>query len=123
LPRNLGAIFIWRLESALEQSKQGPHAPVACNIHGWVGQVHMAYMRQPPSLLKDIHMTVNEVKPHDTSSAVTPHQHHTQAAEHLELAAKSHKAADEHVKTAHAHVAKAQEHVVAAAAKTPSLTK
>lgn len=83
----------------------------------------MAYMLQPPSLLKDIHMTVNEVKPHDTSSAVTPHQHHTQAAEHLELAAKSHKAADEHVKTAHAHVAKAQEHVVAAAAKTPSLTK
>jgi hypothetical protein len=95
----------------------------------------MTYMLQPPSLLKDIHMTVNEVKPHDTSSAVTPHQHHTQAAEHLELAAKSHKeaakligasdhkAAHEHVKTAHAHVAKAQEHVVAAAAKTPSLTK
>jgi hypothetical protein len=80
-------------------------------------------------------MTLHETKAHDTTSASTVHQHHTQAAEHLELAAKSHKeaakcvaandhtAAHAHVKTAHEHVAKAQDHVGEAAKKTTSAVK
>jgi hypothetical protein len=80
-------------------------------------------------------MTLHEAKSHDTSTAVTAQQHHTQAAEHLELAAKSHKevakhigandhaAASTHAKTAHDHVAKAQDHVVAAAKKATSSAK
>ena len=80
-------------------------------------------------------MTFTASKPHDTSTANTAQQHHTQAAEHLELAAKSHKeaakligandhaAAHAHVKTAHEHVAKAQDHVVEAAKKTTVAAK
>lgn len=80
-------------------------------------------------------MTLNEVKPHDTSTAATLQQHHTQAAEHLETAAKSHKeaaklvvvndhkAAQVHVKNAHEHVTKAQDHVAEAAKKTSLMTK
>jgi hypothetical protein len=80
-------------------------------------------------------MTLHESKTHDTSTAVTVQQHHTQAAEHLELAAKSHKdaakcvganehaAAHTHAQAAHDHVAKAQDHVVAAAKKTTSAAK
>lgn len=80
-------------------------------------------------------MTLHETKAHDTTSASTVQQHHTQAAEHLELAAKSHKEAAKcvtandhstahaHVKTAHEHVAKAQDHVVEAAKKTTSAAK
>ena len=80
-------------------------------------------------------MTLGNVKPHDTTTATTPEQHHTQAAEHLELAAKSHKEAaklistNDHkgaqvqAKVAHDHVAKADDHVVQAAKKTASLTK
>jgi capsule polysaccharide export protein KpsE/RkpR len=86
-------------------------------------------------LLKDTQMTLHETKAHDTSTAATVQQHHTQAAEHLELAAKSHKeaaklvgandhtAAHAHVKTAQEHVAKAQDHVVEAAKKTISFSK
>lgn len=77
-------------------------------------------------------MTLNETKTHDTSTAATTQQHHTQAAEHLELAAKSHKeaaklvgandhaAAQIHVKAAHGHVAKAQDHVLEASKKSAS---
>ena len=80
-------------------------------------------------------MTLHETKTHDTSTAATVQQHHTQAAEHLELAAKSHKeaakcvgandhaAAHTHAKVAHEHVAKAQDHVVAAGKKTTSAAK
>jgi hypothetical protein len=80
-------------------------------------------------------MTLNETKTHDTSTTATPQQHHTQAAEHLELAAKSHKeaakligandhaAAHTHVKTAHEHMAKAQDHAVEATKKTASAHK
>lgn len=95
----------------------------------------MIYVFKHSLFLKDIQMTFNEVKPHDTTTAATPQQHHTQAAEHLELAAKSHKeaakllgandhtAAHAHVKIAHGHVAKAEDHVVAAAKKTTPLAK
>ena len=80
-------------------------------------------------------MSLNEIKTHDTSTAVTPQQHHTQAAEHLELAAKSHKevakligandhkAAQAHTLVAKEHVVKAQEHVAEAVKKTPTLAK
>jgi hypothetical protein len=80
-------------------------------------------------------MTLNETKTHDTSTTATPQQHHTQAAEHLELAAKSHKeaaklisandhaAAHTHVKTALEHIAKAQDHAVEATKKTASAHK
>ena len=80
-------------------------------------------------------MTFTEVKSHDTSTAATPQQHHTQAAEHLELAAKSHKEAAKligandhkgaqvHAKTAHEHVAKAADHVVEATKKAAASTK
>lgn len=80
-------------------------------------------------------MTLNATTSHDTSTAATTQQHHTQAAEHLELAAKSHKeaakliaandhaAAQTHVKTAHGHVAKAQDHVTEAAKKSASAAK
>lgn len=80
-------------------------------------------------------MSYTESKPHDTSTAATPQQHHTQAAEHLELAAKSHKEAAKliaandhkgaqvHVKTAHEHTAKAQDHVAEAAKKSAAASK
>ena len=95
----------------------------------------MTYTLQFFQFLKDIQMTLHETKTHDTSTAATVQQHHTQAAEHLELAAKSHKeaakcvgandhtAAHTHVKTAHEHVAKANDHVVEAAKKTTSAAK
>lgn len=80
-------------------------------------------------------MTLNQAKPHDTSTAVTPEQHHTKAAEHFEQAAKSHKeaakliGANDHitaqaqVKTAHEHAAKAQDHVIEATKKTAPASK
>lgn len=80
-------------------------------------------------------MSLNEIKTHDTSTAVTPQQHHTQAAEHLELAAKSHKevakligandhkAAQAHTLVAKEHMVKAQEHVTEAVKKTPTVAK
>ena len=95
----------------------------------------MLYTLQFFQFLKDIQMTLHETKAHDTSTAATVPQHHTHAAEQLELAAKSHKeaakcigsndhtAAHTHVKTAHEHVAKAHDHVVEAAKKTTSAAK
>lgn len=80
-------------------------------------------------------MTLDTTKAHDTSTASTAQQHHTQAAEHLELAAKSHKeaakligshdhaAAQTHVKAAHAHTTKAQDHVNEAAKKSAATAK
>jgi hypothetical protein len=75
-------------------------------------------------------MTLNEMKTHDTTTAATPQQHHTQAAEHFEHAAKSHKevakligandhkAAQAHTLVAKEHAAKAHEHVTEAAKKS-----
>ena len=76
-------------------------------------------------------MTLNANASHDTTTAATTQQHHTQAAEHLDHAAKSHReaakligtdhaAAQTHVKAAHAHMAKAQDHVLEAAKKSAS---
>lgn len=80
-------------------------------------------------------MTLNEVKKVDTTSATTPEQHHVKAAEHLELAAKSHKevakligshdhaGATAHVKVATEHVAQAHEHAATAAKKVSAAAK
>ena len=79
---------------------------------------------------KDIDMTLNETKNHDTTSAQTAQQHHVQAAEHLEQAAKSHKdaarllgsgdpsGAQIHVEKARTHSVQASEHVVQATKKS-----
>lgn len=84
---------------------------------------------------KDIDMTLNETKNHDTTSAQTAQQHHVQAAEHLEQAAKSHKdaarllgsgdhkGAQTHVDQAKTHAAQASEHVMQAAKKSASPAK
>lgn len=72
-------------------------------------------------------MTLNDNTKHDTkhntTTASTEQQHHVQAAEHLELAAKSHKevaklisagdhkGALQHVETAKTHTSHASEHV------------
>jgi hypothetical protein len=80
-------------------------------------------------------MSLNEIKTHDTSTAVTPQQHHTQAAEHFEHAAKSHKevaklieandhkAAQAHTQVAKEHAVKAQEHVTEAGKKSAVVAK
>jgi len=85
--------------------------------------------------LKDIDMTLNETKNHDTTSAQTAQQHHVQAAEHLEQAAKSHKDAAKlmgsgdptgaqiHVEKAKTHSVQASEHVVQAAKKSATPAK
>lgn len=95
----------------------------------------MVHTLQFFQFLKDIQMTLHDNKTHDTSSATTVEEHHKQAAEHLELAAKSHKeaaklvagnnhaASQTHVKTAHEHVAKAHDHVVEAAKKSAPAAK
>jgi hypothetical protein len=95
--------------------------------NGNVIQVHMTYTFATSRYLKAIHMTFETQKP--TSPAMPtlkPEQHHTKAAEHLELAAKSHKevakcigandhaAAQTHSKTAHEHMTQAHEHAEAA---------
>lgn len=80
-------------------------------------------------------MTLNEVKTHDTSTAVTAQQHHTQAAEQFEHAAKSHKevakligagdhkGAQAHTLVAKEHAVKAQEHVAEAVKKSAVVAK
>ena len=85
--------------------------------NGKVIQVHMTYAFATSLYLKAIPMTFDTQK--STSPALVapkPEQHHNKAAEHLELAAKSHKevakyigandhaAAQTHSKTAHEHM-------------------
>ena len=77
-------------------------------------------------------MALKHIKPHAT---LTAQQHHTQAAEHMEHAAKAHKEAakligiNDHtgaqaqVKVAHAHAAKALDHVIEATKKTAPAAK
>jgi hypothetical protein len=75
-------------------------------------------------------MTLNTQTP--TTTAVKPEQHHTKVAEHLEMAAKSHKevaklitandhaAAQAHAKVAEEHMTKAKEHADLAKKATPA---
>jgi hypothetical protein len=98
-------------------------------------QVHMICRLCPFYFLKVFPMTLIPTKPLDTSTAVTVQQHHTQAAEHFEQAAKSHKevakfigandhsAAQAPMKSAHEHATKAQEHVAEAAKKSAPVSK
>jgi hypothetical protein len=72
---------------------------------------------------------------HDTTTANTEQQHHVQAAEHLELAAKSHKeaaklisagdhkAALQHVEIAKSHTTHASDHVKEAHKKSMPAAK
>lgn len=74
-------------------------------------------------------MTFEQVKPHAIPASTTPQQHHAQAAEHLEIAVKSHKeaakllgandhkGAEAQAKIAHEHTAQAKEHMAEAAKK------
>jgi hypothetical protein len=85
--------------------------------------------------LKGIDMTLNETKNHDTTTAQTAQQHHVQAAEHLEQAAKCHKdaarllgsgdqtGAQLHVEKAKTHASQASEHVMEATKKSTSPAK
>jgi len=80
-------------------------------------------------------MTLQEAKAHDTSSATNASEHHKEAAEHLEMAAKSHKevvkllstndhkGAAIHAEIAHDHTNKAKDHVVAANKKITASVK
>ena len=100
-----------------------------------VNQVHMICRFCIIHFSKAIPMTFNLTKPQDTAAAATSEQHHKQAAEHFEQAAKSHKevvklmGANDHasaqtqIKTAHEHAAKAQDHAVEAAKKSASVIK
>lgn len=77
-------------------------------------------------------MTLTETKNHDTTSAQTAQQHHVQAADHLEQAAKCHKDAARMMGSgdpkgaqvcadkAKTHAAQAAEHVIEAAKKAAS---
>lgn len=93
----------------------------------------MIYTSATSLFLKAIHMTFETQK--STTPALTPlkpEQHHHKAAEHLELAAKSHKevakcigandhtAAQTHSKTAHEHMTQAHEHADAAKKAMPA---
>ena len=101
--------------------------------NGLVIQVHMIYTFATSLILKADHMTFETQK--STSPALPtlkPEQHHQKAAEHLELAAKSHKevakcigandhaAAQTHSKAAHAHMTQAHEHADAAKKAMPA---
>jgi len=84
-------------------------------------------------------MTLNDTTKHDTkhdtNTASTEQQHHVQAAEHLELAAKSHKEAAKlisagdhkgsllHLETAKTHTAHANDHVKEAYKKSMPAVK
>ncbi len=93
----------------------------------------MIYTSATSPILKATHMTFETQK--STSPAMPtlkPAQHHHKAAEHLELAAKSHKevakyigandhaAAQTQSKTAHEHMTQAQEHADAAKKAMPA---
>jgi hypothetical protein len=93
----------------------------------------MIYTSTTSLLWKAIHMTFETQK--STSPAVAPlkpEQHHHKAAEHLELAAKSHQevakyivandhtAAQTHSKTAHEHMTQAHAHADAAKKAMPA---
>ena len=95
--------------------------------NGLVTQVHMIYTLATSLILKAHHMTFEPQK--STSPALAtlkPQQHHQKAAEHLELAAKSHQevakfmgandhaAAQTHSKKAQEHMSQAHEHADAA---------
>lgn len=80
-------------------------------------------------------MTFEQTPSHAIPASTTPQQHHAQAAEHLEIAVKSHKeaakmlglhdakGAEAQAKIAHEHTQQAKEHMVHSAKKTPVAAK
>jgi hypothetical protein len=80
-------------------------------------------------LFKGNIMSLDQSTPHTIPASTTPQQHHAQAAEHLEIAVKSHKeaakllgandqkGAEAQAKIAHDHTAQAKEHMAEAAKK------
>lgn len=80
-------------------------------------------------------MTFEQTKPHAIPASTTPQQHHSQAAEHLEIAVKAHKeaskllgsndhqGADAQAKIAHEHTVQAKEHMAEAAKKPLTVSK
>jgi hypothetical protein len=107
---------------------------------GQVDQVHMVHTLLSSPFLKVFPMTFDN-KTHASTTPATatpatatlkPEQHHSKAAEHLELAAKSHKevakligandhtGAHAHAKEAHEHVTQAQTHAEAAKKAMPA---
>ena len=119
----------------LSDVRQQTDAPFIHAKNGKANQVHLLGCSCPLYFLKASPMTLIPTKPVDTSTAVTVQQHHTQAAEHFEQAAKSHKevakfigtndhgAAQAPMKSAHEHATKAQEHVAEAAKKSAPASK
>ena len=93
----------------------------------------MTYTFATSLFLKAIPMTFDTQKSTSPAlAALKPEQHHNKAAEHLELAAKSHKevakcigandhvAAQTHSKAAHEHMTQAHEHADAAKKAMPA---
>ena len=95
-----------------------------------VNQVHMVHTSASSPFLKVLPMTFDTKTP--ATTAVKPEQHHTKVAEHLEMAAKSHKevakligandhtSAQAHVKVAQEHLMHAQTHAEAAKKAMPA---
>jgi hypothetical protein len=100
---------------------------VSTSCHG----VHLEVL----SPFESYEMTFTETKNHDATSAQTAQQHHLQAAEQLELAAKSHKEAAKlmgsgdqsgaqiQVEKAKTYSTQATEHVTEAAKKNTGPAK
>jgi hypothetical protein len=112
------------------------HRPTQWNAQRWAGEpgAHGSHLGIF-SLLKAIPMTFETQSPSTATPApvmLKPEQHHSKAAEHLELAAKSHKevaklmgandhtGAQTHAKVAHEHMTQAQTHAEAAKKAMPA---
>lgn len=100
-----------------------------------VNQVHMVHTAASAFLLKVLPMTFDNKTPATPTAVPTPlkpEQHHSKVAEHLEMAAKSHKevaklivandhtGGQAHVKVAQEHLSQAQTHAEAAKKATPA---
>jgi hypothetical protein len=100
-----------------------------------VNQVHLVHTLASSSFLKALPMTFDTKTPATSTPApamLKPEQHHSKAAEHLELAAKSHKevakligandhtGAQTHAKVAYEHMTQAQTHAEAAKKAMPA---
>ena len=103
--------------------------------NGLVNQVHMVHTSASSPFLKVLPMTFDTktpVTPTPAAVQLKPEQHHSKAAEHLELAAKSHKevakligandhtGAQAHVKVAQEHLTQAHTHAEAAKKAMPA---
>ena len=103
--------------------------------NGHVEQVHLVHIPMSSPSLKALFMSFENktpTTPTPSPATLKPEQHHTKVAEHLELAAKSHKevakligandhtGASAHVKVAQEHWTQAQTHADAAKKAMPA---